>query len=200
MRARVYLRIKNEKRKKNVSVTIPISFLCTAPVDESNVKNGARVVTMCNATQRNENHYDGAVWPFRPCARYHHHHHHHDGVPPLHISRRPTVRTATPHRARSSPRPRHRPATPRNCWHNVTKSVAPPPPVASGTRRLHRSVGVLKPVGQEERVGWREGGGIRHSSSGCYWSEPSPPGPPPADRHEWRTCDRAQRRHNGRCV
>lgn len=56
MRARVYLRIKNEK-KKNVSVTIRISFLSTTPLDESNVKNGARVVTMCNAMQRNENHF-----------------------------------------------------------------------------------------------------------------------------------------------
>lgn len=55
-----------EKEKK--TFLIAISFL-----SGRNVKNGARIVTKCNAMQRNENHF-GRVTFVRAC--YHHHHYH----------------------------------------------------------------------------------------------------------------------------
>lgn len=69
-RAYIYRRERISEKRKNVFVTIAISFLYFTPHDGSNGKNGARVVTMCNAMQRNENHFGRVT--FLPCVRYHH--------------------------------------------------------------------------------------------------------------------------------
>lgn len=145
-RARLY---QIKEKKKNVSVTIAISFLHSAG---QNVKNGARVVTMCNAMQRNENHFGRVTFP-------------------------PGVRVATTTSAARASSPGRLPparyGVGTTLWNPSRHTVR----AASGTRRLHRSVGVLKPVGQPS-VGRAVGArGIRHSSSGSYWSEPSPRSP-----------------------
>lgn len=138
----IYARVYIYKKKKNVSVTIPISFLYFTPLDESNVKNGARVVTMCNAMQRNENHFGRVT--FWPCVRAlpppPPHQHRTVPYPPPNGTRHAITGSASPPRNdrvrfTAWPIPTHR--------DDVTKPV-PPPSVASGTRRLHRSVGVLK--------------------------------------------------------
>lgn len=92
---------------------------------------------MCKAMQRNENHFGRVTFP--PCER---------ALPPLppppstphrdHADRG----TDPPRRCRdrftAAPTPTRRTAT---LWN---PSCGSPPTVASGTRRLHRSVGVLK--------------------------------------------------------
>lgn len=132
-----------------------------------------------------------AVWPFRPCARYHYHYrrHHHAA---------PHRRTIIPTSPRLATTGDHPTPPPRWSWHNVMKPVAPspsPPPVA---HRINTSGGLgdatVTLVGRRpktRRTGERTGrwGGIRHSSSGCYWSEPSPrPATPPPRKAYVRAC------------
>jgi len=117
---------------------------------------------MCKAMQRNENHfgrvtfppYERALPPLPPPWTPHRDHTGPDTDPPRRCRDRFTA----------APTPTHRTTT---LWN---PSRGPPPSVASGTRRLHRSVGVLKHG--RFMAGGR--GAVRHSSSGCYWSEPSP--------------------------
>lgn len=167
-RAYIYRRERISEKRKNVFVTIAISFLYFTPHDGSNGKNGARVVTMCNAMQRNENHFGRVT--FLPCVRYHHYRRRRHrptalrfltitvtyspaAIPPH------TRPTSSPlHRAPSSPlpsfplrhhhrRPLHDKTTLWNpsatlLFHHLLRQSHPLSPdripVASGTRRLHR--------------------------------------------------------------
>lgn len=133
-----------------------------------------------------------AVWPFRPCARYHHYHYHyrrhHHAAP-----HRRTLITTSPHLATTGDHPT---PPPRWSWHNVMKPVAPspsPPPVA---HRINTSGGLgdatVTLVGRRpktRRTGERTGGegalGIRRLDV----IDPNRPrGPPPHRREGVRAC------------